>query len=117
MITADITESPDAYAIDLFTPPDPDCTPSANKLWAIRAFVQQMQRLAELDAGRVPESLRFYLRVTDAMTDAAEQLPLHLDVHRRYRQEWLAIAADAARRRLPWAFPTRPMPLAQGAAK
>ena len=114
MLTAGIAEAKDAYAIDLFAPPDPLRAIPAKHLRAIRAFHQQVARPPELDDGRAPECLRRYLRATHAIS-SDEQLAKYVEVHRRYRREWLALIADARRRGLPWVASSRPPVLAQGA--
>jgi 7-cyano-7-deazaguanine synthase in queuosine biosynthesis len=114
LITAGISEPNDAYAVDLFSPPDPRRPIAAKHLRSIRAFHQQVADLAELDDGRAPPCLRRYLRVTQAIS-SDEPLAPHVEVHRRYRREWLALIADARRRGLPWVAPSLPPALAQGA--
>ena len=115
-MTAGIAEASDAYAVDLFAPPDPLRPILPTHLKAIRAFHQQVASMSELDVGRMPERFRRYLRVTQAIASDAE-LASHIEVHRRYRREWLAIIANARRRGFPWVAPTRPLALAQGAAR
>lgn len=113
LIIAGIEEAKDAYAVDLFTPAEP-CRIPAKQLRPIRAFHQQVARLAELDDGRVPQCLRRYLRATHAIS-SDEQLASHAEVHRRYRREWLPLIADAHRRGLPWVAAARSPALALGA--
>jgi 7-cyano-7-deazaguanine synthase in queuosine biosynthesis len=115
MITAGISEAKDAYAVDLFAPSDP-CRPVATKhIRPICAFHQQVARMAELDSGRAPEPLRRYLRATHAISYDAE-LPPHVEVHRRYRREWLEIISEAQRSGHPWVVSARPTAIALGAA-
>lgn len=106
LISAGIDEPDDAYAVDLFSPPDPRRPISGEELRWIRAFRQQIERLRKLDSGHAPECLRRYLWATNAIS-SNEQLGPHVEVHRRYRQEWLALIADARHRGLLWVTPTR----------
>ena len=112
LMTAEIAEAKDAYAVDLFAP-DPMHAIPAKRLRPIRAFHQQVARLADLDAGRAPRCMRRYLLATHAIS-SDDQLPPHIEVYRRYRQEWLALIADARLRRLPWVARSRAF--AQGVA-
>ena len=113
MLTAGIAEGKDTYALDLFSP-HPRLPIPAKQLRPIRAFHQQVARLSELDDGCAPQCLRRYLRATHAIS-SDEQLAQHVEVHRRYRREWLDLIADARRRCLPWVAPSRSPALAQGA--
>jgi 7-cyano-7-deazaguanine synthase in queuosine biosynthesis len=114
LISAGIEEAHDAYAVDLFAAPDPHHAIPAKQMRWIRAFYQQVARLSDLDSGRTPEPFRRYLRATRAIS-SDDQLPPHVEVYRRYRQEWLALIADAQRRGLPWVSPARSPALALGA--
>ncbi len=114
MQVAGISEAPDAYDVDLFAPPAPGDDPDPRHLVAIRAFQQQVGRLAELDDGRLPACYRAYLHATHAVATEAELGP-HIEVHDRYRREWERLFAEARRRGLPWAMPARVRALAVGA--
>ncbi len=114
MLTAGIAEAEDAYAVDLFSPPHPRHPIPLKQLRPIRAFHQQVARLSELDDGLAPECLRRYLLATRAIS-SDEQLAQHVEVHRRYRREWLDLIADARRHGLPWLAPSLPPALAPGA--
>jgi 7-cyano-7-deazaguanine synthase in queuosine biosynthesis len=111
MITAGITESRDAYDIDLFSPLS---TATEKQLQWIRAYHQQAGRLAELEAERVPKFFRSYLYATQAVSQDCELGP-HVEVYRRYQREWAALIADARRHRLPWITPARLLTYAEGA--
>ncbi len=112
--TAGIAEAKNAYAVDLFADPDPGRTIPSKQMQAIKAFHQQVAHLADLDSGRAPPCFKRYLRATHAVSTDEELAP-HIEVYRRYRQEWLAIIADARRRCLPWISPARSMARAEGA--
>jgi 7-cyano-7-deazaguanine synthase in queuosine biosynthesis len=113
MQVAGIPEDRNAYDVDLFTPPTSSYDPDPAHLVAIRAYQQQVGRLAELDAGRLPSCYRTYLYATHAVATDTELEP-HVEVHRRYRREWDRLIADARRLGLPWATPARPHALAGG---
>lgn len=113
LITAGISE-PNAYAIDLFAPPASHRPISEKRLYSIRKFYQQIASLRELDDDLVPQRLRRYLWATHVIS-SDEQLGPYVEVHRRYRREWLSLIDDARRQGLSWAFPTRSPVLAQGA--
>jgi len=104
MLIAGIVEPKDAYAVDLFAPPDHRHPIPAKTLQAVRAFHQQIGSLYELDDGIIPECLHRYLHATRAIS-SDEELAQLVEVHRRYRREWLALIADAQRRKLPWVAP------------
>jgi 7-cyano-7-deazaguanine synthase in queuosine biosynthesis len=114
MITAAIAEAKDAYAVDLFAYPDPARTIPAGKMGAIKAFHQQVARLGDLDSGHAPPCFKRYLRATNAVS-TDEQLAPHVEVYRLYRNEWLALIADARHRGLPWITPARSPARAEGA--
>lgn len=115
MLAAGIREGRDACAVDRFSPAEPHLDSHASHLESIRAFHQQVGRLAELDANRVPRFFRTYLYATRAVTTDAELAP-HVEVYRRYRREWVPLIADARRRGLPWVAPARSLALAGGAS-
>lgn len=100
--------------MDLFSPPRFRLPIPVKQLRPIRAFPQQVARLSELDDGRAPQCVRRYLRATYAIS-SDEQLAQHVEVHRRYRREWLSLIADARHHCLPWVAPFRSPVLAQGA--
>jgi 7-cyano-7-deazaguanine synthase in queuosine biosynthesis len=114
MITAGIAEAKDAYAVDLFADSDPAKTIPASQMRSIKAFHQQIARLSDLDSGRAPPVFKHYLRATNAVS-TDEQLVPHAEVYRRYRQEWLALIADARRRGLSWITPARSLARVEGA--
>src|SRR5207244_12588846 len=101
MFAAGVAESHDAYGIDLFSP---DCDANDKQMGGIRAFHQQAARLAELNAGRVPEFFRRYLSCTHAV-ERDDELKPHVEVYRRYQIEWADLIADARRRGLKWVTP------------
>ncbi len=114
LLSAKIVEPDDAYAVDVFADPRPDVVIPAKRFGTIRAFRQQIAHMPELDSGIAPASFKRYLKTTGAVSSDAQLAP-HVEVYRRYRQEWLALIADARRRRLPWAVPSRTLALAKGA--
>lgn len=116
MITAGIEEGPDAYEVDLFSPPEPIHNIRVKHLLWIRAFHQQAGRLAELDEGRVPNSFQRYLYATQAVSTDDELSP-HIKVYRRYQQEWAALIAASRRRGLPWVTPSRSLACVSGATQ
>jgi hypothetical protein len=54
------------------------------------------------------------MRATHAVSTDGQLVP-HVEVYRRYRQEWLALIADARRRGLPWITSARSLARAEGA--
>ena len=110
LLTAGITEPDDAYAVDLFAEHHPDTPIPSKVMRTIRAFHQQIAHMPELSSGSAPPSFKRYLKATNAVSSDA-QLGPHIEVYRRYREEWLSLIADARRRGLPWA--TRPSSLAK----
>lgn len=114
MITAGIAEAEGAYAIDLFATPESGKTVPAKRVRAIKAFHRQIARIGELDVGNAPACFKRYLRATHAVS-TNEQLAPHVEVYRRYREEWLVLIADAIRRGLPWVLPARPFARMEGA--
>lgn len=115
MLTAGIPEDKNTYGTDLFTEADPARTIPAKHMRWVKAFHEQVARLAELDSGIVPASFRRYLKATGVATDDA-QIASHAEVYRRYRQEWMSLIADARRRNFPWIPAARSLVMSEGAA-
>lgn len=115
MLVAGIEEERDAYVVDLFSPWESFQDVPERHLEAIRAFEQQVGRLAELDADHVPGFFRRHLTVTRAVSTDAEISP-YIEVYRRYRREWEAIITEARRRGAPWTLPGRSPAMVGGAA-
>ena len=101
MLTAGIAEDGDAYDVDLFSSPSSTEVIPESCFKMIRAFHQQVARLAELDSGRIPRNLREHLWVTNAV-NSAEEVGAFSEVYRRYYREWTPLFEDARRRSLPW---------------
>jgi hypothetical protein len=114
LLTAGIAEAKDAYAVDLFADPRPATVIPPKKMETIRAFHQQIAHMSELDSGNTPQCFKRYLRATNAISNDGQLAP-HIEVHRRYRKEWLLLIADARRRHFPWIDPIRTLARAQGA--
>lgn len=116
MLTAGIVEDSDAYDTDLFAKADIRIPISPEYLRCIQTFHEQIAHLAELDHGVVPASFRRYLKMTKAaITDG--QIAQYAEVYRRYRQEWLALIADARRRGLPWITTVGSPAITEGAGR
>ncbi|MBX9790814.1 MAG: 7-cyano-7-deazaguanine synthase [Pirellulales bacterium] len=108
MHSAGIVEQ-EAYAIDLFAGADSHTAISERQMFCVRAFHQQVEHLRELDHGVAPESFYRYLRATEVpLTEDA----MALEVHRRYREEWLLLIAEGRHRGFPWLVPTTSLAVA-----
>ncbi len=114
LLTAGIAEPKDAYAVDLFSDPQPETVIPTKQLLTIRAFHQQIAHMPELGSGIAPPCFKRYLKATNAVSSDAQLAP-HVEVYRRYREEWLPLIADARRRRLPWVSQPRSLLNSQGA--
>lgn len=114
MITAGIVEAKGSYAVDLFAGPEDAKTIPTKQMQVIKAFHQQILRLGDLDRGCAPPCFKRYLLATHAVSNDQQLVP-HVEVYRRYRQEWLALIAAARRRGLAWIPPARSLAQAEGA--
>jgi hypothetical protein len=73
------------------------------RLWPLLAFLHQVDRLTELDgAGRMPRFFRNHLLGTKVVHDETSLAPF-VDLFRRYRREWLDLAARGQSRQWLWA--------------
>ena len=114
LLTAGIAEPKDAYAVDLFADPHPGTGIPTKTMRTIRAFHQQIAHMPELRSGNAPPCFKRYLKATNAVSSDAQLAP-HIEVYRRYREEWLPLIAEARRRHLPWVARTPSLAKAQGA--
>jgi 7-cyano-7-deazaguanine synthase in queuosine biosynthesis len=100
---AEIPEPRQSYHYDLFGSPAAFNRVPKKRLHALRAFLWQAERLAELDsAGSVPTFFRNHLLGTKVILDDTALAPF-VELFRRYRREWLEIAARGQTRQWLWA--------------
>lgn len=100
---AHIPEPPQAYQHDLFGSATAFNRVPKKRLRALQAFLWQAERLAELDDEKaVPKFFRNHLLGTKVVLDETT-LPPFVDLFRRYRREWLELAARGQTLEWPWA--------------
>jgi len=100
---ADIHEPRQAYHYDLFGSVTDFKRVPEKRLRPLLAFLRQVDRLAELDRdGAVPRFFRNHLLGTKVIRDEASLAPF-VELFRRYRREWLDLAARGQTRQWLWA--------------
>lgn len=101
--SAAIPEPGQAYHYDLFGSAAALKAVPAKGQHALQAFLYQVDKLAELDAGEtVPRFFRDHLLGTKVVLDKTAMGPF-VDLFRRYRHEWLELAARGQTRGGLWA--------------
>ncbi len=103
LITAGIDEPGDAYKYDLFGPAGVVNRVEDGRLAYLKAFLMQVEKLSELDAHpSVPRFFRRHLVGTGVVAQGGSLSP-HVDLFRRYRDEWLALVARGRVEGWAWA--------------
>lgn len=110
MRVAGISESSESYKYDIFNAMQMQSA-QQKRLKCLKAFLMQVAKLDGAETqNRLPSSFERHVLSTEIVQRGQSQQGL-IDLLARYRNEWLAIAADAQRNHLPWsswlARPTR----------
>ncbi len=103
MMVGDIDEPPGTYSFDLFRRTERIRPIPPEKLNSLKAFLMQVAGWSDIETTkRLPGAVERHLRQTRILKPSESPEPI-IALLARYRDEWLAIAADGRRRGLPWA--------------
>ena len=75
---------------------------SPKKLNYLKAFLNQIDSLAETDVGRLPVSVSKHLYQT-GLVERGGSTEVYVDLYKRYRREWLAFVTKAKLNGCQWA--------------
>ena len=96
--TAGINEADDTYQFDVLN----RLKVAPKKLNYLKAFLNQIDSLAETDLGRLPVSISKHLYQT-GLVERGAPMEVYIDLYKRYRSEWLAFVSKAELNGCQWA--------------
>ena len=95
---AGIDEAADTYQFDVLNRP----SGSPRKLNYLKAFLNQIDSLAETDFGRLPVNISKHLYQT-GLVERGASTEVYVDLYNKYRREWLAFVTKAQLNGCKWA--------------
>lgn len=98
MHAAGIDEAGDTYQNDVLN----HLSVAPKKLNYLKAFLNQIDSLAETDCGRLPVSISKHLYQTD-LVERGGSTEVYVNLYKKYRREWLAFVAKAETNGCQWA--------------
>ena len=102
MHAAGIAEPDATYQVDILAQSGITNRLRAKHVKYLYAFLLQVDVLADLDRGEIPNRLRRHLLQT-GVVERGESLQPYVDLYRRYRQQWLGFVARARANGCCWA--------------
>ena len=95
---AGIDETRDTYQIDVLNHP----SVAPKKLNYLKAFLNQIDSLAETGCGRLPVSISKHLYQT-GLVERGGSTEVYMNLYKKYRLEWLAFVTKAETNGCQWA--------------